>query len=88
MRSSFVSLGIVLIISFALYYSGVVNALFAFLTIGAIPSTSYSLSPWVMFVLMTSALWVSIVLLSQEYYRVQNKHQSVNFTLPRRRYHK
>ncbi len=88
MRNTLVVIAGIILVALTLGFSGVLDALFIFLAVGAIPSTNYSISPIMMLVLIGIITWLCFVFISHTLYRVHGdatKQVSVS-PLPKRRY--
>lgn len=93
MKKSIYILAVIAATIAALVQSGVLNAALVFLLTGAIPSTTYSIPPITMFVLMAIGLWLLFAFLSQNWIRKSIDHSYTRqlhntVSLPRRRYSK
>lgn len=71
-----------------LVQSGVLDALLAFLLVGAIPGTSYSIPSGFMLLLMATVMWLVVLKLTLFEATSSKKPRStkVKKTMPRRRY--
>ena len=73
--------------------SGILNSLFAFLLIGAVPGTRYNVPPTLMLLLLVSAIWLIIIrftaieaLYSVSVKKVKKQQISRKKRMPKRRF--